>query len=140
VDKSVRYIAEGALTWAEFFGPEGKPVSPELANQRALVCASCPLNRTAHGWIDTITKAAAKATPSTFSPTSGTFSKALPTATNPQTVSQSSTVQSVVPNQMSYRNLDPVTAPVAASQSPTQNLGIASTLDPNAAVAQGAKA
>lgn len=66
VEKSVRYITEGALAWAEFFGPEGKPVSQELANQRALVCASCPLNRTAHGWIDTITKAAAKATKAYF--------------------------------------------------------------------------
>lgn len=67
VDKrSARYLANGAQAWIEFLGPEQKPVAIEIATRRAAICANCPLNRPAKGWIDTISKVAAKATKAYF--------------------------------------------------------------------------
>lgn len=64
--KSARYLANGAEAWIEFLGPEQEPVALEIATRRASVCAKCPLNRPAKGWIDTISTAAAKATKEYF--------------------------------------------------------------------------
>lgn len=66
VEKSVRYLANGAEAWIEFLGPGQKPVLPSVAQKRAEVCFKCPLNRPAKGWIDTISSAAAKATKAYF--------------------------------------------------------------------------
>lgn len=66
MERSARYLANGARAWLEFLGPEQKPVEAELSQKRASICYKCPLNRPAKGWIETITTEAAKATKTYF--------------------------------------------------------------------------
>lgn len=61
-----KQILDGAVAIAELWGPNAKPVAREIAQKRADICARCPLNRPAKGWLDTISKAAAKATRTYF--------------------------------------------------------------------------
>lgn len=66
VERSAAYLAHGALALVEFLGPNQQPVDRFLAQQRADICFKCPKNKSAKGWVETISKAAAKATKSYF--------------------------------------------------------------------------
>lgn len=64
--KGLKYAFRGAEAIFEFLGPDASPVEQSVAEARADLCLSCPLNGPAKGWIQTVAKGVAVATKEYF--------------------------------------------------------------------------
>ena len=63
---NLKEMAHGASVLALWVGSGNQPVPAWKAINRATVCETCPLNRSAKGWKDTVTAEAAKVVRSIF--------------------------------------------------------------------------
>jgi hypothetical protein len=59
-------MVNGAVALVEWVGSDKHPVSLGLAEQRAVRCVACRLNRPAKGWADTVAAATARSVKAAF--------------------------------------------------------------------------